>query len=178
MSRKQVEHVVFDSKGAFWCRHCGERYAMQMPAPIDVMVGACDAFTKTHQRCKPNAAVAQAEEERRDKSFGDPMKWIDGPDAGISSKTIWSVMMDRRVDRLGIPWDPADFGRCHRLLEAFPAWRTRLPELAARWPAWRPLVENWDRMTALYVRDEPTGKSAELYALMQRLTDGAPWQLS
>jgi hypothetical protein len=85
------------------------------------------------------------------------LQWIAGRDTGISSKTIWSVMMG--VEVLGteawslqydVPLDPDDFGRCYRLLELIPGWRARLGEVADRFPAWRPLVEHWSELEALY----------------------------
>lgn len=95
--------------------------------------------------------------------------WLRSWDTGTSSETIWSVLTGYPVRRTDIPYDPDDFGRCHRLLERFPEWRPRLGEVAKAFPRWRPFVERWDEMTAIYLRDLPTGKSAELYDLMRRL---------
>ena len=69
--------------------------------------------------------------------------------------------------------DPDDFGRCHRLLERFPEWRERLPEVADKFPVWRGLVAEWDRLTAIYLRDLPTGRSDELFQEIQRLRGDA-----
>lgn len=99
-------------------------------------------------------------------------RWLAGGDTGTSSKTIWSVMTGQDVDRHGIPHDPADFGRCHRLLELFPKWRERLPTVAAIFPEWAPLVEHWDELTALYVEElaEGTGYARRTYDRMKELT--------
>lgn len=83
------------------------------------------------------------------------IKWITGSDTGTSSKTIWSVMMGavdcgERYDR---PYDGADFGRCYRLLELMPEWKPRLAEVAARFPAWAPIVREWSRIEAAYLAD-------------------------
>lgn len=87
--------------------------------------------------------------------FGDDeaARWFAGSDTGTSSKTIWSVMTGRRVDRVDIPYDADDFGRCHRLLEQFSSWRDRLAEVAEKYPAWAPLVAAWDELTSLYQRE-------------------------
>jgi len=105
-----------------------------------------------------------------------PNEWIVGDDTGISSKTIWAVMMNSVPEnpnpyRFDVPKDPSDFGRCYRLLIWFPEWRERLGEVAEKFPAWGPLVRKWDRMTELYLRDLKTGKSSELYDLMRVLVD-------
>ena len=82
-------------------------------------------------------------------------------DTGISSEAICSVLTGSKArDRWGgnTPSDPSDFGRCHRLLLKFPEWRERLPEVAKRYPKWKPLVESWDELTAMYAKiSEPDG---------------------
>jgi hypothetical protein len=101
-----------------------------------------------------------------------PEQWIVSNDTGSSSITIWAVMMGVAPQYPGIPYDPSDFGRCYRLLQNIPEWRDRLHEVAQAYPAWGPLVENWEKMTAIYLRDLPSGRSDELYAFMQELRNG------
>ena len=90
-------------------------------------------------------------------------RWWHGWDTGLSSMTIAHVLQDvpltydkpARVDRHDeVPADGDDLGRCLRLLERFPQWRERLPEVAARYPEWRPLVDVWDRLQAAYEAGE------------------------
>ena len=105
-----------------------------------------------------------------------PTQWVLGDDTGISSKTIWAVMMDAvrknpRSSDYDTPHDPSDFGRCYRLLQLFPDWRKRLHEVPAIFPKWGPLVREWDRLTAIYERDLDSGKSDELYNAIQKLED-------
>ena len=97
-----------------------------------------------------------------------PEEWIIGGDTGVSSKTIWAVMMGVVPDNpapftFSVPLDPSDFGRCFRLLEQIPEWRDRLNEVAETFPEWGPMVREWAKMTHLYRR------SIELYDLMQDL---------
>jgi hypothetical protein len=101
-------------------------------------------------------------------------RWLAGGDTGISAKTIWEVMtgiVPPEMERVGIPHDPDDFMRCHRLLEEFPAWRARLPEVAARHPEWIKLVEHWDELDALRQEEIPSGKGPahKLYARLKEL---------
>ena len=80
-----------------------------------------------------------------------PAEWLLSGDTGTSSKTICAVMTGSDGDRLGDPpYDNDDFGRCYRLLQLFPAWRRRLPEVAARYPMWGPMVASWGQLTALW----------------------------
>lgn len=97
------------------------------------------------------------------------MEWFVSHDTGISSETIWSVMTRWPVSRVGTPSDPSDFGRCHRLLELFPSWRRRLHLVGEKYPAWRPFVREWSDLTALYLRDLPTGSSFDLWEAQERL---------
>jgi hypothetical protein len=102
-------------------------------------------------------------------------RWLAGGDAGVSSKTIWAVMTgypipnEPRLRAADPPQDPSDFGRCHRLLELFPAWRSRMPEVALAHPDWAGLVAEWDALTELYVTELPTGEAPLLYARMKEL---------
>jgi len=102
------------------------------------------------------------------------IEWLQGKDTGISSKTIFAVMtgtVDMGPFSGGIPYDPSDFGRCYRLLQHFPQWRARLPEVARRHPEWGPMVEAWDELTALYEQEAPNhrGTAPKLYERMQEL---------
>jgi hypothetical protein len=71
---------------------------------------------------------------------------------GASSTALLARMLGASPDdaTFGHPHDPSDFGRCHRLLEHVPEWRTRLPEMAACSAYWAALVDRWDEITALH----------------------------
>ena len=101
--------------------------------------------------------------------------WIIGGDTGISSKAIWGVMMTGTAPRPYPPLDPADFGRCHRLLLLFPEWQARLSEVSDKYPAWRGLVGAWDELGALYQAEIQNGAASyspasKLYARMKELS--------
>ena len=83
------------------------------------------------------------------------LQWITGSDTGTSSKTLWAVMMAAVADggRYARPYDVGDFGRCYRLLELVPEWKTRLAEVAARFPEWTPLVREWSKIEDAYLAD-------------------------
>lgn len=106
--------------------------------------------------------------------------WIVGSDSGLSSKAIWAHMMGTMPSRDGWshPHDPADFGRCARLLNLMPEWRSRLAEMADRSPAWRALVASWSEIEASMSEevgiDWSKGHNAPLtYDLMKRVLAGA-----
>lgn len=98
-------------------------------------------------------------------------RWLAGGDTGRSSQTIWAVMTGKLapcIKGYDTPKDPSDFGRCVALLKLFPAWRARLPEVAARHPEWAPLVDAWDDLSAMLYADELPNRSA-LYARLKEL---------
>lgn len=97
-----------------------------------------------------------------------PLDWMMSGDTGVSSKTIMHVMEGCKPPGFGadVPHDWADFGRCHRLLEAFPSYRERLHEMAGHYPMWGPLVREWGRLTEMYLN-----KDEGLYEAMRALID-------
>ena len=103
-----------------------------------------------------------------------PLEWMMAGDIGVSSKTILHVMeRTPPPGHVDVPYDPGDFGRCHRLLEAFPSYRARLGEVAAMYPAWVGLVREWDALTEMYCVARNTGaeRADGLYERMQSLID-------
>lgn len=154
---------------ALVCGHCGARHELQMPLEVWAFTALIEGWRKNHKACRPNPAVAKRDADRLAASFADPHAWMAGPDTGLSSKTIWSVMMGVHCARPSAPMDPSDFGRCHRLLKAFPLWRERLAEVAAKHPDWSGLIEHWAELEALYEEELPTGRGPKLYKRMQEL---------
>lgn len=69
------------------------------------------------------------------------------------------------------PLDPSDFGRCYRLLKAFPDWRARISEVGALYPRWVPFSREWERMTVLFEKEvqRSDGMAPELYEVMKSL---------
>jgi hypothetical protein len=85
----------------------------------------------------------------------DPLgQWYYGDDTGASSLTIAHVLGGIPVRRPHPPCDAADFGRCHRLLEAMPGWQKRLVAVVERYPEWGPLVAAWAELTELSLAED------------------------
>ena len=101
--------------------------------------------------------------------------WFGTDDTGVSSLTMAAVMFNAgnyvgNLNRWDHPHDPADFGRCHRLLEAVPGSQERLHLMKPVSPIWSGLVEKWDEITALYLEELPARRAPKCYALMQSIT--------
>lgn len=111
--------------------------------------------------------------------------WLRSDDTGLSSLYMaWTLapLAGRSVPfsehfTNGSPWphDPADFGRCVRLLDAVPELRPHIAELTRTvHPApWQRIAAEWDALEALYREELPTGKGPKLYERLQQVTKGS-----
>lgn len=72
--------------------------------------------------------------------------WVVGGDTGSSSHAIWQCMVDAPEKQAYCPYDPADLGRCLRLLELVPEWKPELHLLQSVSPQWKALVDNWKEL--------------------------------
>lgn len=96
-------------------------------------------------------------------------QWIQGWDKGRSSKAIFGYMEGLHPAIFGIyhPLDPADLGRCIRLIDMV-GYRPRLKELKALSPTWCAMIDNWDKLEKLYYLglSRESGNAPECYDLM------------
>jgi hypothetical protein len=151
--------------------HCGK--CSHEWAPCFTPVSA-DVLAKVAKRPCPACGSSKVlcGSVPRDTPDGDAVGWLTNGDTGISSMTIWSVMMGKPMKGgfgPDVPHDPADFGRCHRLLKVMPSWRDKLGLVAEKYPEWSALVEHWSELTALYEEELPRKMAPKLYARMREL---------
>lgn len=146
-----------------YCQRCGQGFGFGTSQPLYMAVAMMNAFVKEHSKCKDRGRVEPSPANARDR--------FKSRDTGTSSLTIYSVFMhvDSPHGRYDLPRDPQDFGRCYRLLQIMPSWKQRLHEVSAKYPEWKPLIERWDDLTALYEEELPRKTAPKLYALMQEL---------
>ena len=103
------------------------------------------------------------------------LDWLGSVDRGISSDTIFHVMtkLPRELIvgkwRPDAPHDPADFGRCYRLIKLFPEWESRLDEMRI-YPEWNCIIDNWKKWKKLWEKESSSGKCPELYNDMDKIT--------
>ena len=95
--------------------------------------------------------------------------WLARGDTGTSSKTLYAVFCGLTLgDReQGIPHDPADFARGHKLFELIPEWRKQLSRVEKVIPWWKPFLDRWAEMEQLYAEESPAGSCPKLYQLMK-----------
>lgn len=116
---------------------------------------ACQAVFAITTEHEAQVWRREIEETLRKQPLPDEVRWARGTDTGLSSMTIFLTLAPQYAHELPdpikfqgqLPRDTADFARCHRLLERFPAWRNQLHKVAERFPAWKPLVARWAELT-------------------------------
>jgi hypothetical protein len=102
-------------------------------------------------------------------------EWLATGQQGTSSMTIFQRLTGYRLtSQEHPPADPHDLGRCRRLLDQVPEFRTRLEELAPLSPVWARLVSEWDSLCALMDQEAPgwragRGHAPATYARMKAL---------
>jgi hypothetical protein len=74
------------------------------------------------------------------------------------------------------PHDPADLGRCLRLLEAVPEWKPRIVEMSRHSIGWAVLSARWDEIAASMADEvgidwSKGTKAPKTYALMRSSLD-------
>jgi len=143
---------------------------MGTPQRIEVGVAAMKAFVKCHSRCRPG------QWKQPEITYMD--QWPGSRDTGVSSATIYAVFTGRVLyDSFDVPHDPADFGRCYRLLKLAPEWIPRLGEVAERFPEWGLFVQAWGRLTEMYEKaltvggGRATATLISMYDFMQGLRE-------
>lgn len=101
--------------------------------------------------------------------------WLRNGERGISSETIFEVMtgipLASETWGYSTPRDPSDFNRCHKLLKAVPEFRDRIKEVGEKFPHWKPIVENWDELEALFSEElkRKDGMAPKLYKRINEL---------
>ena len=138
-----------------FCFNCGQSYKIKYPQPVSMVTAILKQFAKDHNNCKPTWKEPINETSEQTEEFCANW-WSENGEHGISSKTIFNHLSKKlRVKELANnykspPSDPDDFKRCYKLLQAVPQWKTRLHELKTLSPVWEKLVDNWDKLTAMY----------------------------
>lgn len=83
------------------------------------------------------------------------LKWWNGVHVGKSSASIFAVFcmssLAGRAKEYGegsVPADADDFGRCARLLKAFPEWRSQLNRVTEAYPdsKWPAIIAKWGQL--------------------------------
>lgn len=119
-----------------------------MNAIIKAATLVCDEFKKPLVKASEGMGLAA---------------WLASDDVGLSSKYMASVLSGQFYASNNYPRDPADLGRCIRLLMAVPEFASQLHEMKACSPQWSTVIDNWDKWKGLY----DAGEGEKLYQEMK-----------
>lgn len=113
------------------------------------------------------------------------LEWYCSSDKGASSMYMWRHMIRGELGKFDAtkyshyidirvlvkfriteypyhPVDIHDFGRCYRLLELIPEWKSKITIMKDVSPKWLHLVTYWDALTNMY----RAGQYQDVYTLM------------
>ncbi|EBR4567719.1 hypothetical protein B1Q46_17375 [Salmonella enterica] len=76
--------------------------------------------------------------------------WLASDDTGLSSRFMASILSGQFTTKNKYPCDPADLGRCIRLVEAVPELAEKIPLMAQHGHQWSAVAQNWERWSQLY----------------------------
>lgn len=154
-----------------FCLNCGGEFALQYPLAIDEMTKKMEAFDELHKDCKKIWVEPKADQSKGVQEKA--MWWMGSGEKGSSSETMWNCLMGNEKFSINHPYDPDDFKRCYKLLEAVPEWKSELHKLKPLSTAWSNLVDNWDKLTEMFEENVKTRwKEYErigMYEFMQTL---------
>ncbi|MFV9079390.1 hypothetical protein ABQ397_24215 [Serratia fonticola] len=108
----------------------------------------CAEFAKPVVKASPGMGIAA---------------WLASDDTGLSSKFMASVLTGEFKAENHYPRDPADFGRCLRLVNAVPGLAEKIGDMSQHGKHWAVVAAHWDEWVAVYRLKD----SERLYRLMQ-----------
>lgn len=165
-----MKHIIIRNENLF-CTNCGTKHILNFPISTSLMLRKTELFTELHSDClktweEPTPDLSKSVQEKA-------MWWIANGEHGNSSKTMWNCFMGNKDFRINHPYDPDDFSRCYKLLEAVPEWKNELEKLKPLSFSWSNLVDNWDKLTDMYEINVKDGwrnsEEVGMYEFMQPL---------
>ncbi len=154
-----------------FCNKCGSEFVLQYPIAMSEMTKKTKLFRKLHKNCKQTWFEPKADQGKSIKEKA--MWWISNGERGMSSETMWNCFMSTESFKVNHPYDPDDFKRCYKLLEAVPEWKSELHKLKPLSKPWSNLVDNWDKLTEMLEENLKTDwkeyKRIGMYNFMQTL---------
>jgi len=154
-----------------FCTCCGGEFTLNYPLAIDDYSKKLKSFDELHRDCNQTWVEPAADQSKT--AHQKAMWWIANGHVGASSKTMWNCLIGNNNFPIDHPYDPDDFSRCYKLLQAVPEWKTEICKLKSLSKVWNSLIENWDKLTEMFEENHRTNwKNANkigMYEFMQTL---------
>lgn len=93
--------------------------------------------------------------------------WLASDDVGMSSKFMASVLTGEFQAEFAIPYDPSDFGRCVRMIQAVPELAPRIGEMRKHGPMWTAVADKWERWSEMLNEEQCKALYEEMRAYRQ-----------
>lgn len=156
-----------------FCLNCGGEHRIDYPITPDKLSELVEAFNVLHKDCVQT--WTEPKYNNSDDIYKRAMRWIAVGEKGMSSEAMWGCFMGSGVPKTAHPYDPDDFKRCYKLLEAVPEWKSEMHKLKSLSREWSNLVDNWDKLTEMFERnvreDWKNYKEIGMYEFMQTLIE-------
>lgn len=153
------------------CLNCGGEFKLNYPMPAQSFSDKLESFNTLHSECEKTWNEPEADQSQ--KASEKALWWIANGHVGMSSKTMWNHFMGNKDFEINHPYDPDDFSRCYKLLEAVPEWKERILELGLLSIPWKNLSENWEKLTEMYEKNKKEDwknyKKIGMYEFMETL---------
>ncbi len=98
-------------------------------------------------------------------------EWIANHNVGVSSRTMWSALMGVRCDHNDHPYDADDFSRCYDLYMFCELTHIDLQQVVSVYPYWRPIIEHWDELCAMYAKKDYHGIYEALNSMRDKIME-------
>lgn len=157
--------------GDLFCSRCGQDFKLQMPMSTTMFSTITNQFSKEHSNCLKtwNEPVPDPGQQKSDIDK-NVQWWIKNGERGISSETMLKYCYGLDIAKYeSHPHDPADFKRCHLLLQAVPQLKSYLHRMNSVSPVWEKLVQNWEKLTEMLEEQMRTKKPNGMYEFMESL---------
>lgn len=88
-------------------------------------------------------------------------EWIVYGNVGVSSKTMWSAIMniakpnERKGWTFDVPYDSDDFSRCYELYTECQLGQIELEKIKQVFPWWGPFIDDWEKLCVMFLNKEP-----------------------
>jgi hypothetical protein len=155
-----------------FCLNCGGSFALAFPIPVNKMTKKIKTFDVLHKDCPVTWKEPKADQTQDEMTKAE--WWLANGEHGMSSITMCRTLMGDPMAGRNYPYDPDDFSRCYKLLQAVPEWKgvREMQRLKKISPEWSNLIDNWDELTKMYEENIRTNwKNYEkigMYELMQK----------
>jgi hypothetical protein len=94
--------------------------------------------------------------------------WLASDDTGLSSLYMASKLTGMFEAKYAYPRDPADFGRCLRLIEAVPELESKISDMSQHGKEWAVVAARWHEWAAMSLVDD----YKRFYRLMKLCYEG------